>query len=657
MFALFFGVLVTGALRGSGSIVGFAFVVLIAAIGLWLVERKQRDDLRPNSRLVLLLILVGAGLVTVWKVFHLDGMGLLGAIFVYLGVGLLLSRWRHSTRHSYWRVPKIWRGPVILGMCAVLFLVGAATLAPGIPVWSVLTVVVSVLAAPVGLTLLSADAIELLGSAHWKGIRLTLGALGLALFLACVGVFMFVADTPTQLTLFVAVAALVVIFAIASNTQADVLIVAIVLGLLIFATPRSQMPGEHHRPDTGEATLVALGDSYMSGEGAQVFFEGTDDKGSNECRRAPSAYAAEGVGAGAQFTQVAFIACSGAKAVEIYAESQHPGEPVREVVGEEAGLNQLDHLRWLLEGNAFSVDLVILAVGGNDSGFSKIGMTCLAPGSCDQVADLWLGNLAHVRTQVAAAYQQVRAAIGPEVPVVVVPYPMPLSPDACGRTWLTQGEHEFLAEFTTELNRTVRREADRAGFWYLAEMEASLAEAELRLCDDNPDGVAGVNFIGLRSVQGLIEDRLNPSNWVHNSLHPNEVGHDAMGRVFSAWLDVHPDLSPVPDTGVGQIAPEAVDVAAADQTEPPCALTDTSSAGCNAQARDWAVGQTTDIMWPAGLVPLGGLVGAWLLSIAVLGRPLVRRSAREVGVFAGQGSEPGKPPAGSRSQLVDSARD
>jgi hypothetical protein len=42
-------------------------------------------------------------------------------------------------------------------------------------------------------------------------------------------------------------------------------------------------------PLTGRV-LVALGDSYMSGEGAPVFFDGTDN-GVSQCRQAPTVWA------------------------------------------------------------------------------------------------------------------------------------------------------------------------------------------------------------------------------------------------------------------------------------------------------------------------------------------------------------------------------
>jgi hypothetical protein len=63
--------------------------------------------------------------------------------------------------------------------------------------------------------------------------------------------------------------------------------------------------------------IVALGDSYISGEGAEHYFEGTDETGEerNLCHRAPSAYPyliADELGASLTFT-----ACSGARIADV----------------------------------------------------------------------------------------------------------------------------------------------------------------------------------------------------------------------------------------------------------------------------------------------------------------------------------------------------
>ena len=135
-----------------------------------------------------------------------------------------------------------------------------------------------------------------------------------------------------------------------------------------------------------------------------------------------------------------------------------------------------------------------------------------------------------------------------------------------------------------------------------------------------------MNFIGLRSVGGTLEQVLNPTNWFHNSLHPNEAGHAAMRRTFERWLDERPDLSPVPDTGPARGATDAVEQAAADEVDPPCLLTESGEEGCDAQARDWAVDRTVEVLWPAGAAVLLGLIGVWGFWLGVVSTWRTRRA-------------------------------
>ena len=186
----------------------------------------------------------------------------------------------------------------------------------------------------------------------------------------------------------------------------------------------------------------------------------------------------------------------------------------------------------------------MLTVGGNDAGFATIGIMCLAPGSCDEKASLWLDGLDQVERALRATYAEVRRTF-PATPAVVVPYPQPIA-DAerpCSQVSLTRGEQVFLRRFVTGLDDRMRRAAAAEGLHYLAEMESSLADAHLQLCDPDNGGSPGVNFIGLRSVNGIAEQRFNPANWVHNSLHPNERGHKAMLRTFESWLTSHQPLT------------------------------------------------------------------------------------------------------------------
>lgn len=106
------------------------------------------------------------------------------------------------------------------------------------------------------------------------------------------------------------------------------LLVAAVAAIALVIVSAGEDP-ETSGPDPNPSSsfkIVALGDSYISGEGAARFFPGTDHPGSNECRRAATAYpylVAEALGA-----SLTFVACSGARTSHLTGVDG-AGRPVR----------------------------------------------------------------------------------------------------------------------------------------------------------------------------------------------------------------------------------------------------------------------------------------------------------------------------------------
>jgi lysophospholipase L1-like esterase len=210
--------------------------------------------------------------------------------------------------------------------------------------------------------------------------------------------------------------------------------------------------------------------------------------------------------------RLAFLACSGAKTADI--------DP------------QVDQLVERLGEPDGDIAFVLLSVGGNDALFGTIGRACLLPVDCTVLEPAVVANLAGVEKSLDDLYARLRGRLG-DVPIVVVPYPDPLAPHGCAASAFSDGEHEFLHSFATSLDATMARSAGRAGFPAVDTMPAALAG--LRLCD-GPEDEAGVNFLGANSVAGTLEQALNPTRRVHNSLHPNARGHEAMRSALVAWL-------------------------------------------------------------------------------------------------------------------------
>ena len=122
----------------------------------------------------------------------------------------------------------------------------------------------------------------------------------------------------------------------------------------------------------------------------------------------------------------------------------------------------------------------------------------------------------------------------------MVPYPIPIVEQGCSYSPLSDDEHRFLHDFTADLDATIISAANDKGFYVVDTMPTAFAGQ--RLCDVSL-GDAAVNFLAANSVRGTLEQSINPTNWFHNSLHPNERGHEVMRTVIAQWLDDHPNLT------------------------------------------------------------------------------------------------------------------
>ena len=161
--------------------------------------------------------------------------------------------------------------------------------------------------------------------------------------------------------------------------------------------------------------LLALGDSYSSGEGAGEYEPGTDN-GNNSCHRSRNAWPTllahqRGLGV------LPSIACSGATLTDLMSGRAGSGQPERRAA-------QLARIA----GNA---TVVTVTIGGNDLGFRSIIQDCIA-GDCvakyhrpsGDVLDARIDDLAR---RLPAAYRAIQAA-APRARVFVVDYPR-LFPD------------------------------------------------------------------------------------------------------------------------------------------------------------------------------------------------------------------------------------
>src|SRR5579859_8044633 len=467
------------------SVIGASLFLLYLSLGvfaacsaLWVAVQFVHG--RSTSRIVLIvaasvLLVAGATLLAVFLFGSpLDGFPLVGAVLVYLAAGWFVEVLRRTPAVIGWT-----RGDLGLFAGLVALVVGVVLLpqaGKGASYIAVLAVlgVASLVLIPVGLNLTSEHLLDLL--APRPRVAYVVTGIGVALAVAMV-VLAGVVGNSWALAGLAAAGAVVLMTAVASDTHADVLIVVGVLALIGAATPEVSTPGWVSATSaTGQSTLLALGDSYMSGEGAATYFKGTDEGGRDECRRAPTAYAALAAGPGRRFQHVAFLACSGARTYNIL-PSTGDGFPQTGEPG-----TQLDQVRTIQQHDpAFQPSLVIVSIGGNDAGFATIGEACIAPGNCDTIKSLFTDNLPGVFNALIQTYDAIKAAL-PGVPIAAVPYPRPLAPAAdCNDISLSSSERTFVSSFVDQLNDQIRQVAQLEDILYVDTMPDALAANHLQL--------------------------------------------------------------------------------------------------------------------------------------------------------------------------------
>jgi lysophospholipase L1-like esterase len=535
-----------GAGRHSAGLVvlgAVLFVVVALLARRPLAAWRERVGLGKVAAFMAVVFAVGAVFVAFWPAQGSDFMAFVGVSLCYLAVGQVLMGVRERA------VYRPWWGTALVAVLALAFGVGLVVYAFTSDGWAGLLMLAAVGLAPVAIGLVTEAAVERVGGG-------LLPVAGAALVLVGAGLAHPLLGAPAA-GIAVAVAVLfVVIGAIASNTEGDIVVVIVAVGVVWASAPRdvSLVEGSPASYVKGQGVIVALGDSYMSGEGAKAFYRGTNSKGENECRRAPTAYAAQIAETGSQPipsddaipAHTAFYACSGATADQIAEHAQ----PAKEVDGS-TGLTQLAEAKRDIKDPA-DVKLVVVSIGGNDANFGEIGQACVIPGDCAEMGASWLARLDKLgaRARLEKTYGEIRAAF-PNAPILVVPYPIPLRETTCKTSALTGDEHRFLHGYTEALDDVVKQAAENAHVYYLGAMRNALLG--LRICDVSPQR-AGVNFLAANPVNGVLLQQVSPANWFHNSLHPNARGHQVLCETLAEWIVTHQGVPAVAPAGQSDVS-------------------------------------------------------------------------------------------------------
>jgi hypothetical protein len=310
--------------------VAVAFVVYVAAATLWIRGQHQvsvdaaqqgNDNLRPwtfryrytASALTAGLVLVGWGAAA-----DFSEALIVGVLVTYLSAGYVLMRFR-MYRGADALKKRVSVGKRLLVGSGALVLVGLVALQYH---WAALAALaVGLLIAPIGPSILAEPAIRRLQEQRSHRV-LKLALLGAVILVVDIGVAMVRINDEWA---WVAIGAIALLFiAIVSSTQADIAAVIGAVTLMGVTSLSEEKPKALYPEPRQTRVLVALGDSYMSGEGAKRFY--LEKGGRNYCHRAPTAWAAMAGQNTRLFESVAFLACSGARTYHVQ-RTRTPPQP------------------------------------------------------------------------------------------------------------------------------------------------------------------------------------------------------------------------------------------------------------------------------------------------------------------------------------------
>jgi lysophospholipase L1-like esterase len=290
------------------------------------------------------------------------------------------------------------------------------------------------------------------------------------------------------------------------------------------------------QPD-GPATVVALGDSAASGEGAGDYEPGTRGENGDWCHRSVHAYVHR-LGTGAQSVN---LACSGARAADVaFGTGTHHGEG-----------SQAQRLQVL--AGRMRVTTVVLQVGANDDpALVATGISCIRafldpalPDCRETVGPQWPVRLAAMAPKVEAAVRDVRTALrragyaDGDYVLVLASYASPVTehmpgvPAVQGCPYSRSDAAWGRTVAFPRLSDTLRGVAARTGARFLAldrATEGHEACSRLRTADEWQRRVTVDPW-------ALVDGGLAAGGHLaQESLHPSAAGHAELGRCVGEFL-------------------------------------------------------------------------------------------------------------------------
>ncbi|RBM19556.1 hypothetical protein DI005_15210 [Prauserella sp. PE36] len=316
--------------------------------------------------------------------------------------------------------------------------------------------------------------------------------------------------------------------------------VALLVGVFVLIGKDEQQPTERPGPPgRGPLTVVGLGDSTMSGEGAGDYTADTNGRDGNWCHRSPNA-SVHHVDV-TSIVKSVNLACSGAPSGHVaLGDVRQWTEP-----------SQAQQLAELVKSHRVSA--VVVAVGANDDPrFSRLISECFTSWFMDdgdpcseRIKNDWQSRIDKMVPKVVGALEDIKKVLRTagydhdDYQLVLQSYAAPIGPDIPenlrnlnGCPFRTEDLRWVKETGATSLSAGLRQAASEAGARFL---DLSRAGDGHEACSGGRD--ASSEWFTRFTVQwDDLSDAERATHAIQESFHPNAAGHEQFGRCLSEFL-------------------------------------------------------------------------------------------------------------------------
>jgi lysophospholipase L1-like esterase len=341
------------------------------------------------------------------------------------------------------------------------------------------------------------------------------------------------------------------------------------MGIYVNYSEGTQHQTSKYILSTGDGAIhqqdyLALGDSYISGEGAFEYLDGTDTS-NNQCHVSALSYPYL-LGLELNYNSYHSAACSGATTNDI-TDSSEDYKGQTNLHESRKGLDSDSQIPSILSSfqpgyidqldfvSQYQPKIITLSVGGNDIGFSAKLQSCLELGTCYSTYEDRLEFVREVNGKfdsLVNTYAKIKNADAPDALIYVIGYPQIALPGGnCAlNVHMNNDELNFTEQAISYLDAVISQAAAKAGVFYVDTQDALFGH---RLCEAGP-GSAAMN--GLTAGNDF-PDRFNGPIG-RESYHPNAFGYQlledkilaATHNLSSPMPAVDPNAAPPAETGL-----------------------------------------------------------------------------------------------------------